>query len=243
MSVAKVIAVVSEKGGIGKSSLAFELAAALDAVLIDLDWSGGGVTNSWGYDYRERRRQPLLDSLGSGRRPVFVRRPLRPDLVPSHPDLVNFERGAGLAVELLSRRLRSWAEEWERIVVVDTHPGLNGLTRAAVQAAHLLVVPILLRERDLNALARMLDEGLGEGQVLLVPNMVPPSTPRAQLQRLRRLLTPFAGMPVAPPVSFHGWWTRRLLRSALVLVPQPGMKVARAAREIRAVAESVRQHV
>ena len=243
MAKAKVVAVVSEKGGIGKSSLAFELAAALDAVLVDFDWSGGGVTSSWGYDYHERRRQPLLDSLASGRPPHYLKRAYRPDLVPSHPDLTHYERGAGMADALLSRRLKTWAEEWQRMVVVDTHPGFNGLTRAAVLAADLLVVPVLLRERDLNALDRMLEEGLGENPVLLVPNMVPLVTPRPQLQRLRRLLAPFAGMPVGPPVSFYPWWPRRRLRSALVLAPNAGMKVARAARELRAVADAVRQIV
>jgi len=240
---AKVVAVVSEKGGIGKSSLAFELAAALDAVLVDFDWSGGGVTSSWGYDYHGRRRQPLLDSLRTGHTPRYVKHRYRPDLVPSHPDLTNYERGAGMADALISRRLRAWAEDWQRLMIVDTHPGFNGLTRAAVQAADLLVVPVLLRERDLNALARMLEEGLGENPVLLVPNMVPLITPRAQLKRLRRLLAPFEGMPVGPPVSFHPWWPRRRLRSALVLAPHPGFNVARATRELRAVAEAVEQYV
>jgi len=79
--------------------------------------------------------------------------------------------------------------------------------------------------------------------VLLVPNMVPLITPRAQLQRLRRLLAPFAGMPDGPPVSFHPWWPRRRLRSALVLAPHPGFIDARATRELRAVAEAVEQYV
>ena len=242
-AMAKLVAVVSEKGGIGKSSLALELAAALDAVLIDFDWSGGGVTGSWGYDYRERHRQPLLDSLRTGRTPHFLKRRYRPDLVPSHPDLTNYEQGAGMAVDLISRRLKAWADDWQRLTIVDTHPGFNGLTRAAVEAADLLVVPVLLRERDLNALDRMLAEGLSENPVLLVPNMVPLSTPRAQLQRLRRLLAPFEGMPVGPPVSFHPWWPRRRLRSALVLAPHPGHAVARAAHELMAVAAAVKQLV
>ena len=89
----------------------------------------------------------------------------------------------------------------------------------------------------------MLEEGLSENSVLLVPNMVPLTTPRAQLQRLRRLLAPFEGMPVGPPVSFHPWWPRRRLRSALVLTPNPGHAVARAARELQAVANAVKQLV
>ncbi len=236
------MAVVSDKGGVGKSTLAYELAAALDAVLVDFDWSGGGVSASWGFDHRQRTRRPLLDSLASGRPPHFLRQRYRPALVPSHPDLVDIEPSAVLARGLVASRLRAWSGAWARTLVVDTHPGFNGLTSAAIEAADLLVVPLLLRERELNALDRMLQEGLAENRVLLVPNMVPPVTPRAQLQRLKALLKPFEGLPVAPPVSFHPWWSRRQLRSALVLVPSPGHRVARAVAELRAVAEAVRQN-
>lgn len=237
-----VVAVVSDKGGVGKSTLAYELAAALDAVLVDLDWSGGGVSASWGFDHRQRTRRPLLDSLASGRPPHFLRQPYRPALVPSHPDLVDIEPSATLARDLVARRLRAWSDAWNLSVVVDTHPGFNGLTTAAIEAADLLVVPLVLREKELNALDRMLQEGLTENRVLLVPNMVPPVTPRAQLKRLKVLLRPFEGLPVAPPVSLHPWWPRRQLRSALVLTPNPGRRVARAVEELRAVAEAVRQH-
>ena len=72
--------------------------------------------------------------------------------------------------------------------------------------------------------------------------MVPPVTPRAQLRRLKALLRPFEGLPVGPPVSFHPWWPRRRLRSALVLAPHPGARVAKAVEELRAVAEAVKQH-
>jgi chromosome partitioning protein len=238
-----VVAVVSDKGGVGKSTLAYELAAALGAVLIDLDWSGGGVSASWGFDHRQRIRRPLLDSLASGHPPHYLRHRYRPALVPSHPDLVEIEPAAALAQGLVARRLHAWSEGWKLPLVVDTHPGFNGLTTAAIEAADLLVVPLLLREKELNALDRMLQEGLAENRVLLVPNMVPVVTPRAQLQRLKALLKPFEGLPVAPPVSFHPWWPRRQLRSALVLAPDPGVKVARASRELRAVAEAVERFV
>jgi cellulose biosynthesis protein BcsQ len=174
--------------------------------------------------------------------PHYLRHQYRPALVPSHPDLVDIEPSAALAQALVAHRLRSWAEAWNQPVVIDTHPGFNGLTTAAIEAADLLVVPLLLREKELNALDRMLQEGLAENRVLLVPNMVPPVTPRGQLQRLKALLKPFEGIPVSPPVSFHPWWSRRQLRSALVLVPTPGHRVARAVAELRAVTEAVRQH-
>ena len=45
-----ILTVAAQKGGVGKTTLAYELAAALDAILIDLDFHGGGATNLWGFD-------------------------------------------------------------------------------------------------------------------------------------------------------------------------------------------------
>ena len=45
-----VVAVGASKGGVGKSTIAYELAAALGGVLVDLDWDSGGATRMGGYD-------------------------------------------------------------------------------------------------------------------------------------------------------------------------------------------------
>ncbi len=45
----KIITVAAYKGGVGKTTLALELAQLLDAPLVDLDWDKGGATNRWGY--------------------------------------------------------------------------------------------------------------------------------------------------------------------------------------------------
>lgn len=53
-------------------------------------------------------------------------------------------------------------------VVVDTHPGANALTDGAMQAADLVVVPVVLAAREMDALEAMLDD-FAEYSLLLVP--------------------------------------------------------------------------
>jgi chromosome partitioning protein len=61
-----ILTVAAQKGGVGKTTLAYELAAVLDGVLIDLDFHGGGATNLWGFDPLAVTRAPLLDALERG---------------------------------------------------------------------------------------------------------------------------------------------------------------------------------
>jgi chromosome partitioning protein len=233
-----VIAVAASKGGVGKTTLAYEIAACLDAVLVDLDWDGGGVTRMWGYDPAAYRRSPLLDALESGpggRVPKARQRAAQPDLVPSSPDLAASRIPDGLVADCLT----AWSDAWGRNVVVDTHPGANPLTDGAMQAADLVVVPVVLGTRELDALAGMLED-FAAYPLLLAPNMVPPSPPKRHVERLARL----AGTtPIAPPVSEHRWIRRRLRRAAITLQPRPGAELRRAGEEFRALAESVEKRL
>ena len=51
---ARIVTVAAAKGGVGKTTLAYELAAALGGVLVDLDWDAGGATRMWGFDPSRR---------------------------------------------------------------------------------------------------------------------------------------------------------------------------------------------
>src|ERR687885_388341 len=123
-----VITVAAAKGGVGKTTLAYELAAAMDGVLVDFDWDLGGATRMWGYDARTYRRAPLLDAFEAGpegKPPAPRTRPHQPALVPSHRDLA----ASSIDESLVADCLDAWMTAWEdRIVVVDTHPGANPLT-------------------------------------------------------------------------------------------------------------------
>lgn len=233
---ARVITVAAAKGGVGKTTLAYELAAALPGLLVDLDWDAGGATRMWGYDPARFVRAPLLDALErgpQGRRPRARRRAHQPDLVPSHPDLA----ASRIAPDLVAECLGAWAAASPaRYFVCDTHPGANALTDGAIEAADLVVVPVVLGGRELAALEASLAE-LEEHRLLLVPMMVPAVPPRRLVERVATLAG--ARFVVAPPVSEHRWVRRRMRRAALCCQPNPGRRVRAAAAEFRAVAEAV----
>lgn len=233
---ARIVTVAAAKGGVGKTTLAYELAAALDGVLVDLDWDAGGATRMWGVDPTRAVRAPLLDALArgpEGRPPRPRRRPLQPRLVPSHPDLA----ASHIESELVGDCLTAWAGAWEEpYVVVDTHPGANALTDGAMQAADLVVVPAVLGVREMAALDALVDDFAGY-PLLVVPMMVPGAPPRRLVERLARVGA--AGVRIAPPVSEHRWIRRRLRRAALVSQERPGVQVNAAAVEFRAVADAV----
>lgn len=233
-----LVAVASNKGGVGKTSLAIELAYSLKGILVDLDWDYGSATRACGVDPAGNRRSSLLEALvGEGRIPSTLRLSGRPDLVPSHPLIVEIDA----AEANVAAKLRTWADGWARDVVVDTHPGAASLTYAAMAAADLVVVPVVLAGRELDALEGLLEEA-AEFRLLLVPNRVARWPDLAAIDRLDGLATRYQ-VPVATGISDHHWWPRRKRRTAVGSVRPPGGAIARAQAELQGLAEGVRKEV
>jgi chromosome partitioning protein len=227
-----IVTVAGQKGGVGKTTLAYELGAVLDAAaIVDLDFHGGGVTNLWGFNPREARRAPLLDALETGRTPKPKHRPNRPPLVPSHPDL----SAANLDADDVAEALARWATEWApRPIVVDTHPGDHWTTNGALQVADLVVVPVPPGRREIAALEEMLRDH-SDFPVLLVPNMVPASAPTWWIDRLE-VLADAPNVSLAPPISEHRWLRQRLLSTPVTRQIRPGRRTEVAADQFRAAA-------
>ncbi len=230
-----ITTIAAWKGGVGKTTLAYELAYLLDAVLVDFDWDGGGASKAWGYRHELRQKAPLLDALESGRTPKPLRGgPRKPDLVPSHPDFAVNQPEA----EELGEHLSRWAAEWGRPVVADTHPGGGDATFGAMSVSRCVGVPAVLADKELNALESMLQE-VPDYPLLLVPNMVK-APPAKQRRRFRDLATA-AQVPVATPVPYCRWIPDRHLRIAITSEPVP-KRAAEFTEQVRAVAEAVREY-
>jgi chromosome partitioning protein len=168
-SATRVIALANQKGGVGKTTTAINLGAALAAVgrhalILDLDPQGNASTGL-GVGPRDRP-VTTYDVLGAGARLADSVRPtsipgLR--LAPASPDL------AGLDLELVdapdrARRLREAlrallddpAAPRFDYVLVDCPPALNLLTVNALAAADAVLVPLQCEFFALEGLSQLL---------------------------------------------------------------------------------------
>jgi len=180
--VARIYALANQKGGVGKTTTAINLAACLAeagerSLVIDLDpqanaTSGLGMRANGTSSYDLLDGAPLADI---AKHTAFANL----DLVPSKPDL------AGAVVELAARHdgerylaqaLASGASSYD-FVFVDCPPALGPLTVNALAAAHRVLVPVQAEYYALEGLTqlmqsielvrRRLNPGLGIGGVLL----------------------------------------------------------------------------
>ena len=163
----RVLAIVNQKGGVGKTTTAINLGTGLAltgrrVLLIDLDPQGNAST---GFGVPEEARQRSSYDAISGRSSVndcIVRTSIEGlDLVPASRDL------AGVDVELVedqgrARRLETLLSGSDDVlkrynyVLIDCPPSLNLLTVNAMVAAHAIVVPLQCEFFALEGLSQLL---------------------------------------------------------------------------------------
>lgn len=140
----RIIAIVNHKGGVGKTTTAVNLAAAIGertgkVLLVDLD-PQGSASRMLGV---ESDGQELLDALQrTAPLPVVNLEKAGIDLVASGPRLAEArQRFTGsIGTELLVRCLRQTNGPWQH-VLLDCPPSLCILTRSALLASHEVLTP------------------------------------------------------------------------------------------------------
>ena len=164
MNPDRIIAIVNQKGGVGKTTTSINLAAGLAAkglrvLLIDMDPQGNASTGL-GIS-RAERNNTIYNVLTEGLGVDDAIKPTEVDnlfVLPSHVDLSAAEMEIGHAegrTRLLTDAIKAAQSKFD-YVMIDCPPSLNLLTINALSAARSVIVPLQCEFFALEGLSQLL---------------------------------------------------------------------------------------
>ena len=161
----KTIAIANQKGGVGKTTTAINLAASLAAfefktLLIDADPQANS-TSGLGFNPKEVKNSiyECMVGLSSVQESILPTEIPFLDIIPSHIDLV----GAEIEMINLNNRERKMKEALEVVkdqydfIIMDCSPSLGLITINSLTAADSVIIPVQCEYYALEGLGKLLN--------------------------------------------------------------------------------------
>lgn len=161
----KILAIANQKGGVGKTTTAVNLAACLgvlekNVLLIDAD-PQANATSALGIDTEtvEIGTYQLLEHTATPKEAILKTNAPNVDIIPAHIDLVAIE------IELVDKPKREYmlktalatvADKYD-FILIDCAPSLGLLTVNSLTAAHAVIIPIQCEYFALEGLGKLLN--------------------------------------------------------------------------------------